>query len=75
MRRSQRRKPFAEILRQVLTHDADLFLDQVVVIQQPFSGGHDARFFSGIEDVAVLCNHRLIVIEAFEQVIGQLIRG
>ncbi|MNW10737.1 hypothetical protein D3C71_2080130 [compost metagenome] len=70
MRGGQRWKPFAEILRQMLAHDADLLLNQVVVVEQPLTGGHYRRFFTGIEVVAVLRNDCLVIIEAFEQVIG-----
>ena len=73
-RRYQRRKTFAKAFRQMLADSADLFLNQIIIVQQPFTGGHDTGLFTGVKLIAVLGNDGFIVTKSFQKIIRVLIR-
>ena len=58
----------------MLADSADLLLNQIIIVQQPFTGGHDTGLFTRVKLIAVLGNDGLIVAKPFQKIIRMPIR-
>ena len=67
----------AVTLRQVSLRRADLLVDQVEIVDQPFRGGRDAAAFRHFhrQQVAHARQDRFVVGEARQQPVGRTVRG
>ncbi|MNU05975.1 hypothetical protein D3C72_2509830 [compost metagenome] len=58
----------------MVTYDANLFFDQIVVIEQPFAGGGHAGFLAVAQLVAAFRQYAFVFVQPFQQKIGGLAR-